>query len=185
MNNFQQQLAFGKVAETHIATWLRRVRGYDILPVYEQEMETGKGPRLFTIDDEIVAPDMLALRDEHIMWIEAKHKSVFSWHSITQRWVTGIDLRHYGDYQRIAQRYPWPVWILFLHRSSHTDQKDLRWGAPPICPTGLFGGSLPYLSQRESHRSDKWGRSGMVYWAHETITRLATIEEVNTVCGSE
>lgn len=182
MNNFQQQLAFGKIAESHIALWLRRARGWSVLPIYEKEIDEGKGPRLFTPDDEIVAPDMLAMRHDRIMWIEAKHKTVFSWYNIGQQWETGIDIRHYEEYRRVAQRYPWPVWILFLHRSPHTDLKDIqRWNAPPICPTGLFGGSIPYLSAHVNHRSAKWGRSGMVYWAYETLKLIATIEDVEAV----
>ena len=38
---FQQQpkYAFGKIAETYIAIWLRRERGFSILPIYEKEID--------------------------------------------------------------------------------------------------------------------------------------------------
>ena len=41
-----------------------------------------------------------------------------------------------------------------------------RWGAPAMCPTGLFGRSITALrlAENQSHQSDKWGHTGMVYW---------------------
>jgi len=176
---FEQRLAFGQIAETYIALWLRRVRGYSILPIYEKEIDNGKGPRFFTPNNELVAPDMLVMKGDKMMWIEAKRKTVFSWYGIGGYWETGIDLHHYQQYQCIAANYPWPVWLLFLHESDQTDARDIhRWDAPATCPAGLYGGSLKHLQENESHRDSRWGRSGMVYWAHNKLTQLATLDEV-------
>jgi len=41
--HFQQQLAFGQIAETEIAQWITRL-GDTILPIYDIEYATGKGP---------------------------------------------------------------------------------------------------------------------------------------------
>lgn len=168
---FQQTLETGKVGESRISRWLRG-RGFYVLPVYEIEISTGKGPRVFAPTREIVAPDMLAFRDDKTMWIEAKHKTAFSWHRITQRWVTGIDLRHYLEYCEIDDKTPFRVWIMFLHSGGQA--KD----SPANSPAGLFGNSLDYLRQHENHRSDKWGTSGMVYWCVDNLKKLADISEV-------
>ncbi len=104
------------------------------------------------------------------MWVEAKHKTAFSWHRLTERWVTGIDLRHYEHYLRVAMKTPWPVWLLFLHEGGQA--KD----SPAESPAGLFGNELLFLSAHENHRSDKWGRSGMVYWAEASLKKLAGLE---------
>ncbi len=173
---FAEQLAFGQIAESAIARWLRRAYGCSVLPVYETELDTGKGPRFFTPDEEIVAPDMLVLKNGRVFWIEAKHKDVFSWHRLTRRWVTGIDLHHYHQYLRIAEGFPYPVFLLFLHRRD--EAADRRPDEPWPCPTGLFGQELRWLSRRENHRSAQWGRHGMVYWAHDTLRRFATLDEV-------
>lgn len=175
MNTFEHQLAFGKAGESLIANWLKG-RGYSILPVYEKEISEGKGPQVFTVQGNLVAPDLLIFGRENskVWWIEAKHKSAFSWHRISRCWVTGIDLRHYQDYLRIRELSPWPVWLLFLQREGVA--KD----TPPnkISPTGLYGGSLAYLEKRVNHSHDNWGRSGMIYWAEKTLTKIATLEDI-------
>lgn len=177
-HEFNRQLAFGKIGEAYIATWLKMSCRYHVLPVYEKEMQEGKGPVLFPTQGEtLIAPDLLAFRREgehlaKIRWVEAKTKSAFSWHRITQRWVTGIDLHHYTQYQKVADISPWPVWLLFLHYEGRA--KD----SPAGCPTGLFGGDIRHLTKNENHRSPNWGKSGMVYWAHSTLRPLATLEQV-------
>lgn len=178
MESFSQTLARGQIGESRIANWLK-ARGNSILPVYEKEIDTGKGPRLFTPECQRVAPDMFVMPSMH--WIEAKNKSVFTWHRKSQRWVTGIDLNHYGEYQRVAEITRRPVWLLFLHTSAKPHRSDLEYGCPPVCPTGLFGGNLKKLIRKENHRHTNWGRHGMVYWAHETLTKLADASELEFV----
>lgn len=170
---FADQLYRGKVGESLIADWLKR-QGYHILPVYEKEIHEGKGPQVFSADWRgLIAPDLLAFKLDRARWIEAKHKSVFSWHRITGRWVTGINLNHYEDYQRIAELSPWAVYLMFLHSQAVTNEPPYR------CPTGLFGGNLAELRCKENHRSALWGKSGMVYWAENTLTKFATLESVH------
>lgn len=181
MNNFNNlpTTQFGKQGESKIAMWMRW-RGSCVLPVYEKEIDEGKGPQLFLPDRELIAPDLFAFNHENVWWIEAKHKSVFSWHWKTGKWVTGIDLRHYQDYLVVDEMTPWPVWLLFLHRFDRINKRNEPWP----CPTGLFGRPIDFLQLHENHKSEPrqgetgWGRSGMVYWAYETLLELATLEEV-------
>ena len=120
----------------------------------------------------LIAPDMFVFGREKACWIEAKHKSAFTWHRCSQAWVTGIDLRHYGDYCQVDELTPWPVWILFLHENGTA--KD----SPEGSPTGLFGETLAYLKQNEHHRHTNWGRTGMVYWEYRKLRLLAKLGEV-------
>lgn len=187
MSSFDRQLADGRVAEGLIAKWLQ-ARGGAVMPAYEIEKSVGKGPQLFCSEGEFVSPDMLVFSHNEICWIEAKHKSVFTWHRNTQQWTTGIDLRHYGEYFKVLWRTKLPVWLLFYHRESRPDAKDLKYSCPPECPTGLFGAPLLDLVVLENHRAPRFdearigmkghGRSGMVYWSHESLRFLATKEEV-------
>ncbi len=170
------EYAFGRMGESAIARWLRYTQGCNVLPVYEKEIEDGKGPRFYTTRGEIVAPDMLGMKGGKVFWIEAKRKDVFSWYWKGGYWVTGIDLNHYHAYRRLAEGFPHPIWLLFLHEHDRATRK--RASEPWPCPTGLFGGSIERLAACESHRSWKHGRSGMVYWAHHNLRRLATLEEV-------
>jgi hypothetical protein len=173
--SFESNLARGQVGESRIAHWMMG-RGQNVMPVYELELDTGKGPRFLTPEGPLVAPDMFIM--PAMIWAEAKHKTVFSWHRITGCWVTGIDISHYEEYQKVEERSRNPVWLLFLHAHSQPSDDDIKMGCPPTCPTGLFGERLTFLVTRENHRHTNWGRHGMVYWAAPPLRRLAAIEEL-------
>lgn len=176
--DFETQLKIGRLAETDIVRWLRS-RGNSAITCYEIEHNTGKGPQFFAPTRAYVAPDILLFGGNgRVLWCEAKHKSVFTWHRISGRWTTGIDQRHYGDYQHVAQITGLPVWLLFFHVSSQPSASDLQYGCPCTCPSGLYGGSLEFLVQNENHRHGNHGRSGMVYWAEHSLKRLASVDAV-------
>jgi hypothetical protein len=177
MGKFEQTLAFGQVGEGIISRWLQS-RGHSVFPAYQVEMHTGKGPQLFAASGDLVLPDLLAFRSGKVQWFEAKHKTCFTWHRISARWTTGIDLRHYGEYREVAERTSLPVWLLFWHPMPQPSEADRRHGCPPECPTGLFGENIEILADCESHRSDRHGRSGMVYWAHDSLRLLANSVEL-------
>lgn len=179
--SFAEQLHFGKVGEGKIAQWLI-AKGYSVLPVYEKELHTGKGPVLYTLPANLIAPDMLAFKQDDVKWIEAKTKSSFTWHRISQKWVTGIDLRHYQDYLKIVKISPWPIWVLFLHLNS-CGAKDTPPELIGQSPVGLFGNELHFLSKNENHRHGNWGNSGMVYWAPDKLRLLATIDGGTMQCA--
>ena len=149
-----------------------------MLPVYENE-EQFKGPQLYGPNGNRIAPDMLVVSTVgKACWIEAKHKTRFTWHRITKRWTTGIDLHYYSEYVKIATEIDWPVWLLFLHIESEPWASDIESGCPAQCPIGLFGGNLLTLKGRENHRHDNHGKSGMVYWNYEILTKLADVSEL-------
>lgn len=166
MNTFADTLNYGKIGESRIATWLKSC-GYSVLPVYNVEVQSGKGPRLFTPTTQLIAPDLFVFSAAGAYWVEVKHKSAFSWHRNSEKWVTGIDLCHYLDYCKIAEFSPFPVKLIFLHDGGQAK------GSPPNSPVGLFGNDLSYLQRHENHRSLNWGKSGMVYWAVDDLIRYA------------
>jgi hypothetical protein len=169
---FRESLSFGQAGESAISRWFQS-KGYAVLPVYEKLLDTGKGPQLFMPHDrQLIAPDIFVFNGSKAFWIEAKHKTAFSKHRHTNRWVTGIDLRHYEDYLIVNSTTPWPVWLLFVQRGGQA--KD----SPADSPAGLYGNTLDYLSAHENHRHENWGKSGMVYWAIEHLKFIASLEEV-------
>lgn len=176
------ELAIGKIGESQIAQWLRS-EGWHVLPVYEKEVDDGKGPRLFLPgSNELVAPDMLVFRGEKGAWVEAKHKSVFSWHRATNQWVTGIDKRHYEHYLEVQQISPWNVWLMFLHRDAEPAKLDRKHlGVPKRCPTGLFTCCIDAPINHEAPPQPDgsgWGSTGMVYWGYRQLYQLARMEDV-------
>lgn len=177
--SFDRQLAVGKVGESLIARWLRS-RGNNVMPVYEIEKGQGKGPRLYSVCGELVAPDMLVFKGTGARWIEAKSKGAFTWYRVKGCYETGIDIRHYFDYLQVDEASPWPVWLMFLQWGGRAKDTPPH---VPDSPAGLFGHRLAYLREHESHRAppQQWGKGGMVYWAHDTLIQLATLEEVRAV----
>lgn len=164
--SFEKTLQQGKVGESWIATWLRG-KGHHVLPVYEIEKGQYKGPAVYSAcGEQIIAPDMLVFGKGKIIWIEAKHKNAVTWHRKSGRFVTGIDLHHYRQYQKIMTLVDWPVWLLFLHQGGQA--KD---SLPS--PSGLFGNELDYLTKHVNHRHSNHGKSGMVYWAINHLQKLA------------
>ena len=152
---------FGRAAETLISKWLQH-KGFSVLPVYEKIIDDGKGPQLFTGGEGLVAPDFLTMKNRKVLWIEAKHKTAFAWYRIGKVWTTGIDLRHYFDYLKVAETTGFPIFLLFLHDGGQAKDSPLN------SPSGLFGNYLDILSKNENHRSDRWGSSGMVYWTTQS-----------------
>lgn len=176
---FQRNLAFGHIAESAIARWLRN-RGRLVLPVYDIEYETGKGQRVFAAGAaQFCAPDLMVFGGrEPVQWIEAKHKTVFTWYRKKQQWQTGIDLNHWRDYLAVRAQTGVPVWILFLHRISKPDRRDIIAGCPDECPVGLFGQEIRRLEHTFDHTDWRHGRHGMVYWNHASLTQYANLGEV-------
>lgn len=193
MNNaahFGYCLRQGQIGESLIARWLMD-RGNSISPVYEKQIDSGKGPQFFCHNGSFAAPDLLVFPavtrgGVNLLWAEAKHKTVFSWYRNGRPgpyWCTGIDLHHYRDYLAVQKRSRVPVWLFFLHVSSMPSADDLARGCPPTCPTGLFANSLDRLETCISHTSERHGRHGMVYWRESDLRRFASYEEIAT--GSE
>ena len=168
--NFRQKLEYGKAGESCIARWLRR-DGYIVLPVYEKAFDDHKGPRLYLPSNELIAPDLLIMKNGKAYWIEAKRKHAFTWHRNTECFVTGIDQRHYHDYCIIGSRTRWPVWLFFLQEGGQAKNS-------PPSPPGLYGQSLAYLRDHEHHRHWNWGPSGMVYWAIDDLKLWASLDEL-------
>ena len=170
MASFQQSLSTGKAGESLISSWLRH-RGFNVLPVYEIENNQFKGPAIYASDGkEIIAPDLLAI-GEKVIWVEAKHKTAFTWHRISSQFVTGIDIRLYEHYIKANSIVKWPIWLLFLHKGGQA--KD-----SPVSPSGLFGNDLEYLSKNENHRHKNHGKSGMVYWSISCLKKMAEYDDL-------
>ena len=165
--SFEQSLSFGKVAESAISKWLQ-ARGNYVLPVYEIEKSEYAGPALFINEKPCVAPDMLCIKpDSEICFIESKNKEAFTWHRKTQRWTTGIDLKHYEDYIFLSQKTKIPIYLFFNHRGGAAKDSDKS-------ESGLFFNDLAFLKDNENHRCKPKDHcnSGMVFWSKENLKRI-------------
>ena len=177
---FSRRLQFGKVAESLLAKWLIR-RGFSVLPIYELAEKKYKGPQIFSGEGSFIAPDLMAIQPGKILLVEAKHKSGFTWSRRHHRFETGIDLKHYMDYQRVREITSIPLWIMFLQNGQAVKDAPAN---KPTSPKGLFGNEIHILRERESHRDHRWGKHGMVYWAADfppsnpALRLIADYEEI-------
>lgn len=173
--SFQHSLAVGKAGESIIAKYLQS-RGNHVLPVYEKEINDYKGPVLYRPDgQQLICPDLLTFTRKGLAWIEAKHKSAFTWSMKYAAWNTGIDLHHYQHYIQVQNDLKHiPVWIMFLHQSGTA--KDTPEGK--ISPTGLFMASIRHLRENECHRHANHGKHGMVYWQPSAFQNHVPLEDL-------
>lgn len=182
--NFGKNLGIGRVVESLIAQWLIQ-RGFAVLPVYEIAEQQYKGPQLYSCDGEFVAPDMLAIKlGGPILFVEAKCKAGWTLYRKHDRVETGIDWKHYLDYQKVAEKTGLPLWILFLQSGKPTKDTPLD---ERTARSGLYGNEISRLvgEDRESHVSDRWGKGGMVYWSPDYPRgnpALRLIAEYEDVC---
>lgn len=150
-----------------------------LLPVYEKEIDTGKGPRLFLPyglpERELIAPDLQGIKHQQVRWFEAKSKNTASYFRKKQRWQTGIDKRHYQDYRRVQDVSNYPVWLLFLQRDviDNNAPADVE-----PCPTGLFGCPVTQAIADDGWYFRDGKRFDMVYWAIKDLKKIATLDEV-------
>jgi hypothetical protein len=148
--------------------------------------EVWKGPRLTGPEGyELVSADWLVLGPKgKCCWMEVKTKTRFSWHRYSATWNTGIDQHYLDHYINVARRSEIPVWLVFLHLDDSPAEIDAEAGAG-IAPTGLFGGEVMHLASVVHHTHSNWGKGGMVYWAAESLIRLATLEEIEKLVRDE
>ena len=170
----------GFIGESLIARWLNS-RGWNVLPAYQVESDEGKGPRLYLANfQQRITPDMLVFKDMEFRWIEAKTKSAFTWYRKTGTWQTGINRRHWRDYQAVRIETGLEIWILFLHQPGSA-AKDTPTGM--VSPSGLYGREILDLQKSVDHESDICGSK--VYWNMRTLIRMATWEDIMRTAGGK
>ena len=173
MPDFDENFEDGKLGESEIAGWAKE-QGFNILPIYEVQSGQYKGPTIYTAKGiGVIAPDMLVFKNGSVRWIEAKHKSSFTWSRKYQCWETGIDLHHYYEYLKVMEMIDWPLWLMFLHKPGKPAPNS-----PGVSPTGLYGRELKQLSKKEniSHVwEEPYGhqRKGMIYWNEKSLIKLS------------
>ena len=178
MDEFDKWREVGLAGESLIAKWLM-VSGWQILPIYEKIIGDYKGPTLYTIGKRIIAPDLLCFNSKRgvIRWIEAKHKTAFSWYRKSRVWTTGIDSYLFDEYLEIRESIGLPLFLMFLHKGGHA--KD----SPETSPAGLFGGEILELRNCVNHcygedMPNNYGRGGMTYWDKDSLIRYTSYENV-------
>lgn len=169
MSNRSHDFAFqrerSKVFEVAFSNWLRRTRGYFVLPTYDFSGSNGdKAPRLMGAHEHLVIPDLLATHpDKGNSWYEVKLKENADLYRKTNTLVTGCALRHYRDYQRVKALTKAPVYLVFIHEKENT----------------VVTGEIDTLPYSHTYDGDKMDRGGTIFFSFERLKRVMTMGELS------
>ena len=161
---FEARLSFAKAIERAGEEWLKR-RGWLVLsPSDYSGPDDDKPPSLHGAARSFVLPDTLAFRAGRARFVECKWKTAATFHRVTQRWETGIQLRHWEDYRRVRAESGVPTWIVWVHGR----EREMR---------GMDLEGLSELSPRP-YDGPKMGPGGMIFFPWQGLVRLASLDAV-------
>lgn len=162
--DFLDAVARARVIERMVSEWLQ-ARGWLILPVYDYSgLAENKAPKLLSKKLSLVTPDLLGARNGESRWVEVKWKSRADFTRMSQRMETGVDARLWNNYLLVQKETGIPVWIAFVHeleneiRAEHID--------------------ILARSARHGDPQRKMSRSGMVFFAWDSLRFLARLSDV-------
>ena len=121
------EFQWGESFERALSRYLQE-RGWGILPVYNYSGGDDRPPLLEIVCENtlaagVVLPDMLAAKEGHSSWIEAKRKTSGNYTRLLHRWETGFSLRLYKHYMSIGEGSGLPVYVFF----GHDAEDEVRW----------------------------------------------------------
>jgi hypothetical protein len=154
---FNDRLRHGAEAERLVALWAQR-HGWTPVPLAELPATGCGGPRISTPKGEIVAPDLVLVRDSRSRFVEIKRRTSPTLHRATGTLCTGIETHALHQYLRIARATGTHVWLVFMHDSLAPD---------------LRGGDIELLDRRVHHTA-----AAMAYWALRDLPILASSQEL-------
>lgn len=147
---FADRLAFGESAEGKVETWVAGFAG--VVPLARLPGGNGQGPTVQTPHGRLLAPDLLAFKDGHVVFLEVKRRTRPDLHRKSGRLVTGIEARDFNRYRQFRAAAGSPVVVVFVHDE----------GAP-----GFRGDELLNLADRIHHDA-----GAMLFWALDDLPRL-------------
>jgi hypothetical protein len=167
---FQTQLARGRLYEVVVARWLQVARGYTTVPVFDYVgRRHGCGPRLVAPRSDgqlvrLIAPDILAFKAGLWTWFEVKLKGRAPLHRISGTRVTGLPQRHWQNYHTVRQLTHSAVWLIFVQLH---EQEVVA---------GEIGGLIPHnINPALTMDGD-----GMVFFQYDQLRRLMSLDALNT-----
>jgi len=171
-SSFAKSLKLGLANESIITKYLNS-RNFIVIPAYQIEQSTGKGPRVFApMDEQLITPDLLCIRNGKMRWTECKSKAEFVLYRKTGIFQTGFDIACFEQYQRVQEVTGIPVYIMFLNAP--------RYGISE--PSGLYYQTLDKLVETIDHSctNEKTGSKsgGLHYWNEYDLIKQAEYNDV-------
>lgn len=165
-SNFDAQLERSRRdAEEPIKRWLQKSSAF-ILPAYNFSGDGAPKLEAFSDSDSLTLPDLLAARAGVMFWVEVKLKTMATkTYSLGDRLDTGLALRHWRDYLTVRDKTGCKLFLVFAHEKENivTFDESIR---------------LDTLSSRRIDDTVKMDRGGMIFWALEDLTVVASLSDV-------
>lgn len=143
--------------EKAFASFLVIERGWHVLLTCDLHGGYAYAPQFNGVSANLVAPDLLAARNGEMRWFEVKQKSHADWHRNSQRFVTGLPLHLWNDYQRVERLTGHEVTVVFIHQEEGI-----------VC-----GGTLKELDALVSHRYTQsvMDKAGTIFFKFDALPR--------------
>lgn len=111
MRNFSELLAFGEEGEQIIAEMLIE-KGAAVLPLY-QFKNHDNAPFMLTESEKITLPDLCCWLKGNNFFVECKRKN--QWVKFKGQTETGLNEKHFYEYEKIKAITGKKVYIFFIH----------------------------------------------------------------------
>lgn len=163
---FESELARGRVYEVAVSRWLQAVRGYHTLPVFDFN---GLGaPHIDGLQadgthETLTAPDILACKAGTWAWFEVKLKACAPLHRISNTRVTGLPLRNWQHYLAVRAATITPVWLIFVHLEEQE----------------VMAGEIGALSAHNIDTAATMDNGGTVFFQYDKLYRLMSLKTLD------
>lgn len=190
--NYEDNYKKGTLAEIYVSNWLQQ-KDYHVLHVSRIVPDgVGKGTRIYSkVRRETIAPDLFVFTKERSIWVEVKWRDNFTWNFGGQDWTLSMSHNNFLHYQHIQENTQHKVWVFFLVRYYGTTPEEVtRFNISPSAPTGLYGGTVPYLVKNIHHFYpynqsivdgkvvQSYTENSNDYFSEKTLMKLATLQEL-------
>jgi len=174
---FSESVQVARRYEMSLSKWYQKRFGVHVLATYDYSgLQDDKAPKLMSVSDGLIVPDLLVCGLGRATWIECKWKAQTVEFRKTHTTVTGISARHFAHYESVKKESGCSVFIMFLH----IKENEMRGGQI----RGEAGresesqGRLLLPPIHNQYQGDKFGRGGMVFWDWNSLHRFASLDEI-------
>lgn len=163
-SDFQEKLDFSRQYEVAFSQWLQAARGYFTLPMYDFSGKSGdKAPVLACGTHKLIAPDIMAFKDNALAWFEIKVKDKATLYRKTNTLVTGLPLHHYQHYQAVKRLTTSPVWLVFIH----------------LAEQEIVSCEIDTVQPNHTYQGNKMSRSGMAFFAYDDLSHITLLSSLD------
>ena len=174
MFSFEEKLKFGEEGEQIVASALI-ARGSAVSPLYQFTADCA--PFLLTRERKVILPDLTCWSDGENYFVECKRKNQWvEWGGVYE---TGLNQRHFADYERVKAVTGQRVYLFFLHEDARPEFNGLFYGEiHKIKPLArLWDGLKPSGKPAWVEVNGQWQKQQpLILFPHSALHRMEMLE---------